>query len=83
MTTLVWNMSIRNCAVTLEFNWYGEEPDWEGMTVMGLLPSAVAPEAKHWVKINDLLTDDDWSDITAEIYWNENEFKRQALEQEY
>ena len=83
MSILSLDMSIRNCVVTLEFNWYGEEPDWEGMTVMGLLPSAVTPEAKHWVKINDLLTDDDWSDITAEIYWNEPDLKRQAEEHEY
>lgn len=76
-------MNLNDSIVTVEFDWYGEEPDWDGMSVHALLPSANTPEAKHWVKINDLISDDDWVKIETEIYFRENELKRQIKDYEY
>lgn len=76
-------MILNDSTVTVEFNWYGEEPDWDGMSVHALLPSVGTPEAKHWVKVNDLLSDDDWNVIETEIYFRESELKKQLKEYDY
>jgi hypothetical protein len=83
MSMLSLNMNINDCAVTVEFYWYGEDPDWETMIVNALLPSTVAPEAMYWVKVNDLLSDNDWNAIEAEIFWNKDKLQIQAHEQDY
>lgn len=82
MNTLSLNMNINDCPVTLEFRMIKDEPDWDTFKVMALLPSA-GTEAKHWVIINDLLSDDDWISIEYEIGWNYDKLVRQAMEQEY
>jgi hypothetical protein len=80
---LSWNMSINNCAVTILFDWYGEEPDWEGMEVIALLPTPEPNKAKYWVTINDLLSNKDWDDIRGELYWNEDQIMKQKADNEY
>jgi hypothetical protein len=77
------NMSINNCAVTILFDWYGEEPDWEGMEVIALLPTPEPNKAKYWVTINDLLSNKDWDDIRGELYWNEDQIMKQKADNEY
>ena len=82
------DMTLENQAVSVEFYWYGNdedsEPDWNTMEVIALLPSAGAmPEAKHLVKITDLLNYDQWHKIETEIYLNEDKLKRQAQENDY
>ena len=42
------NMNIENTSVTVLFDWYGEEPDWEGMEVIALLPTPDPSLAKYW-----------------------------------
>lgn len=83
MTRLSLDTFLNDCDVTVEFYWYGEEPDWESMDVFALLPSAVAPETKHLVKVNAVLSDDDWIKIEHVIYENEDKLKRQAEKYEY
>ena len=78
MIKLYLDMILNNCDITVEFYWHGDEPDWEGMTVCATLPSTVVPEAKHFVKVNDLLSDSDWIKIEHKIYENEDKLKRQA-----
>jgi hypothetical protein len=77
------NMNINNCAVTILFDWYGEEPDWEGMEVIALLPTPEPNKAKYWVTINDLLSNKDWDDIRGELYWNEDQIMKQKADNEY
>ena len=83
MRTLSLDMNLRECPVTIQFHWYGEEPDWDTMVVSALLPSIVAPEAMYWVEINDLLSEQDWYEIETEIYLNQKKLKQQAQDQEY
>lgn len=76
MTSLVHNMTLNDCAITIEFDWYGDdEPHWDTMVVSALLPSVDTPEAKYCVKINDVLSDGDWVKITQDLYWNEREIR--------
>lgn len=78
MTSLVHNMTLNDCAVTIVFDWYGDdEPEWDTMVVQALLPSADTPEGKHLVKVNDLLSPFDWDAITDEIYWNQEKIRSQ------
>lgn len=83
MKQMSLDMNINNQAVTVCFDWYGEEPDWENMEVLSILPCAVFPKMFYTVIINDLLSDDDWKKIEHEIYWNEDKLKQQAMDQEY
>lgn len=83
MTMFALNLVVNNAPVTVEFDWYGEEPCWDTMTVCALLPAMVQPEAKHWVRINDVLSDDDWHRIETQIYERQDELYKQAMEQEY
>ena len=76
-------MNLNDSIVTVEFDWYGEEPDWDDMSVNALLPSVNTPEGKHWVKVNDLISNDDWVKIETEIYLRERELKRQVEDYEY
>ena len=69
--------------VSLEFNWYTDEPDWDSMSVYALLPMGHTPEGKSWVVVNDILSDDQWNTIERTIYENEDELRRQAIEQEF
>lgn len=86
---LMLDMHLGNADVSLEFNWYTDEPDWDSMIVYALLPMAAAPkvcnteEIMKWVKVNDILSDDQWNTIERTIYENEDELRRQAIEQEY
>lgn len=77
------DMNINNCAVTVLFNWDGEEPDWEGMEVIALLPVPEPNKAKYWVTINDVLGDKEWDDIRTEIYWNQSDLMHQRSENDY
>jgi hypothetical protein len=77
------NMVINDCPTTILFNWYGEEPDWDSMEVIALLPTPEPLEAKYWVKINDVLGDKEWMDIRAEIFWNQDDLMRQRDENDY
>jgi len=77
------NMVINDCPTTILFNWYGEEPDWESMEVIALLPTPEPLEAKYWVKINDVLGDKEWMDIRAEIFWNQDDLMRQRDENDF
>lgn len=83
MSTLSLDMNINDCPVTLEFNMVNNEPNWNDFKVMALLPSAITPEGKQWVLVNDLLSEKDWIDIEYEIGWNYAKLVRQAMEQEY
>jgi len=76
------DMNINDCPVTLEFRMIQDEPDWETFKVIALLPSATT-EAKHWVVVNDLLSEKDWINIEYEIGWNHEELVRQAHEHDY
>jgi hypothetical protein len=85
---LTLDMHLGDANVSLEFNWYTDEPDWDSMSVYALLPKASlkaseTPEGKAWVKVNDILSDDQWNTIERTIYENEDELRRQAIEQEY
>lgn len=77
------NMVINDCPATILFNWYGEEPDWDGMEVIALLPTPEPLEAKYWVKINDVLGDKEWNDIRTEIFWNQDDLMRQRDDNDY
>jgi hypothetical protein len=77
------NMTINDCPVTILFNWYGEEPDWDSMEVIALLPVPEPNKAKYWVTINDVLSDADWYNIRTEIFWNQDDLMRQKEENEY
>ena len=86
---LTLDMHLGDADVSLEFNWYTDEPDWDSMSVYALLPLAASlqasetPEGMKWVKVNDILSDDQWNTIERNIYENEDELRRQAIEQEY
>lgn len=85
---LTLDMHLGDADVSLEFNWYTDEPDWDSMSVYALLPKATpevcnTEEGKAWVKVNDILSDDQWNTIERTIYENEDELRRQAIEQEY
>lgn len=78
MSTLVHNMNLNDCAITIEFNWYGEdEPDWDNMVIHALLPSVETQGAKYCVKVNDLISEGDWIKIEQELYWNEKKIRSQ------
>lgn len=83
MTDFVLNAVVNDCEVTLEFYMTSDGPDWETMRVLALLPGAVAPESKHWVLVNDLLSDEDWTNIEYEIGWNYDELMRQKESRDY
>lgn len=80
---LSWNMNINNCAVTILFDWYGDEPEWDSMEVIALLPTPEPNKAKYWVTINDVLSDKDWDDIRTELFWNIDELKRQQADNDF
>lgn len=84
MTDFTLDMVINDCAVTLEFDMTSDEgPDLGTMKVLALLPGVVVPEAKHWVVVNDLLSDKDWEDISYEIGWNYDKLMRQKESRDY
>lgn len=89
MSDFVLNMVINDCAVTLEFDMLSEGVDMSTVKVLALLPGVVVPEAKHcacnkhWVIINDLLSDEDWTNIEYEIGWNYDELMRQKESRDY
>jgi hypothetical protein len=92
MNSLSLSMPLNEGEVVVEFDWYGasddSEPDWETMEVWALLttqvPAAVAgPHEKRWVKINDLIHEQDWLKIEKEIYQREDELRQQAYENLY
>ena len=89
--TFCINMNINNKGVSVIFDWTGRDedsgPDWDTIEVHALLPiipqySKDGPQ-KHWVIINDLLSDDDWKNIESEIYVQWKELERQFNEQDY
>lgn len=63
--------------VIVEFDWFGEAPSWDTIEVWALLPTQV-PEEKRFVKINDLLSDNDWVKIEKAIYEREDDIRQQA-----
>ena len=81
MNSLSLSMSLNEGEVVVEFDWYGasddSEPDWETMEVWALLNTQV-PSEKRWVKINDLIHEQDWVKIEREIYKREDDLRRQA-----
>ena len=80
---LYHQMQLNNCNVTIEFNWYGEEPEWDTMIVNALLPSTVVPESKYWVNVTDLISDKDWGFIEDDLYAHETALKQQRKRNEY
>lgn len=74
---------LSDATVELEFNWYTDEPDWDSMSVYAQLPLADDIRDCCWVKVNDLLSNQQWDIIEKAIYANEDELRRQAIEQEY
>lgn len=80
---LYHQMKLNNCDVTIEFDWYGEEPVWDTMVVNALLPSTVTPESKYWVNVTDLISDKDWGYIEDELYSNEVLLKKQKDRNDY
>lgn len=82
MSKMVLNTTLNNADVSIEFDWYGEEPDWESMEVYALLPAAIKP-GKFLVKVTDVLSDHDWIKIEEKIYLNEDKLIREALKNEY
>lgn len=80
---LTLDMHLGDADVSLEFTWYTDEPDWDSMSVYALLPWADNVKESCWVKVNDILSDDQWNTIERIIYENEDELRRQAIEQEY
>ena len=87
MSDFVLNMVINDCAVTLEFDMLSEGLDMSTVKVLAYLPGVVAPsdsvESKHWVVVNDLLSDEDWTNIEYEIGWNYDELMRQKESRDY
>jgi hypothetical protein len=91
MSQMVLNTTLNDANVSIEFDWYGEEPDWESMEVFAWLPAWSVDKKRSWprqmemsvVKINDVLSDHDWIKIEEQIYLNEDKLKREALENEY
>lgn len=81
MSDLSLSMVLNDEDIVVEFNWYGasddSEPDWETMQVWALLRGE-APEGKHWVLVNSLISDADWVKIEREIYEREDELRLQA-----
>ena len=79
------HMNINNQQVSVIFDWSGKDedggPDWDTMKVLALLPGAVSE--KHWVVVNELLSEDAWRKIEIEIYSNWKELERQAYQQDY
>ncbi len=83
MTNFVLDININNCEVSLEFDMTSDGPNWDTMKVIALLPGIVAPEAKHYVLVNDLLSDDDWTKIEYEIGWNYDTLMIQKESRDY
>lgn len=83
MNNLSLNTVVNDCPVTIKFDWYGEEPSWDTMEVIALLPSYTIPESKMWVRVNNLLSDKDWDEIETAIYENETELYQQRMDYEY
>lgn len=81
------NMVVNNASVAVCFDWTGKgddgEPDWETLEVHALLPTPEPSKAKYWVVINDVLSDDDWVCIEAEIYRRFDELTQQAVDKGY
>lgn len=77
------NMMINDCAATILFDWYDDEPNWDTMEVIALLPTPEPLEAKYWVKINDVLGDVEWNTIRNEIFWNQDDLMRQRDDNDY
>jgi hypothetical protein len=86
MNSLSLSMPFNEGEVVVEFDWYGasedSEPDWETMEVWALLTTQV-PAEKRWVKINDLIHEQDWLKIEKEIYQREDELRQQAYENQF
>ena len=83
MTVFALDMVINDCNVSIEFDMGSDGPCWDTMEVIALLPDYMVPEAKRWVKVNDLLSDDDWTKIETEIYLNEDELMLQKESHDY
>ena len=84
--TFCINTHVNNQSVSIIFDWQGRDedggPNWDTLEVHALLPT-VPDKGRHWVLVNDLLSDDDWVYIETEIYAQWKELERQAHEQEY
>ena len=84
---LTVDLNIENCPVTVEFEWVGRDedggPNWETMEVLAYLPNVGSSGGSYWIRINDLLSEDDWVKIETEIYSQWKELERQANEQDY
>ncbi len=89
--TLTVDLNIENCPVTVEFEWTGRDedsgPNWETLEVHALLPVIPQPDKespkRHWVIVNELISDDDWVYIEMEIYARWKELERQARSNDY
>ena len=85
--TFTVNLNIEDCPVTVDFEWTGRDedagPNWETMLVLAFLPNVGASGGSYWVRINDLLSDDDWVHIETEIYAQWKELERQARDNDF
>lgn len=83
MTMFALDIVINDCTASVEFDMGSEGPCWDTMKVIALLTDYLIPEAKRWVIVNDLLSDDDWLKIEHEINCNEDELMRQKDSYDY
>jgi hypothetical protein len=83
MMPFALDMVINDCNVSLEFYMGSDGLCWDTMKVIALLSDHAAPEGKHWVIVNDLLSDADWLKIETKIYLNEDELFKQKESHDY
>ena len=85
--TLTVDLNIENCPVTVEFEWTGRDedagPNWETMQVLAFLPNVGASGGFYWVRINDLLSDEQWVKIEHAIYDNWKDIQEQAWNNDF
>lgn len=85
--TFTIDLNIEDCPVTVEFEWTGQDedagPNWETMQVLAFLSNVGASGGSYWVRINDLLSDEQWVKIEHAIHDNWKDLERQFYEQEY
>ena len=89
--SLCLNLKLNNHDVSVIFDWSGRDedsgPNWETLEVHALLPVIPQPAKespkRHWVIVNELISDDDWVYIEMEIYAQRKELERQARSNDY
>lgn len=86
--SLTVDLTIGDCPVTVWFEWTGKDedggPNWETMSVEAFLPGVLYNDREYrWVRINDLLSDEQWVKIEHAIHDNWKDLERQAFANDY